>query len=74
MDLTTLHNFHLTTLIIVSCSHLPEESIHFLLIALRKGVEVGLYIFLTAKAIVLSTVEMKNRTLLWMMVIWAMGE
>ena len=74
MDLTTLHNFHLTTLIIVSCSHLPEESIHFLFIALRKGVEVGLYIFLTAKAIVLSTVEMKNRTLLWMMVIWAMGE
>ena len=66
MDLTTLHYFHFTTLIIISCSHLTEESVHLLLVTLRKGVEVGLNILLTTKAVILSTVEMKNRALLWM--------
>lgn len=66
MDLTSLDNLHFSTLKVISRSHLTEESIHLLFIALSKRVEVGLDILLPSKTVIFTTVQMKNRTLLTM--------
>ena len=62
--MTTLNNFYFTTLKIGASSNMNKQIINFTIIWFWQWIEIGLHILLTTKSIILSTIKMKNRTLL----------